>query len=52
MNSWQGIGKAFVVGVIAIGMATALFAPDRKTAEVLKAGFSGAQGLLSTAEGH
>ncbi len=51
MDSWQGIAKAFVVGVVSIGMATALFAPGRKTTDVVKATFGGATGLLKTAEG-
>ena len=42
--------KAFVVGVVAIGLVTALMMNGRNTANVLRAGFGGAQGLLSTAE--
>lgn len=50
MGNWSEIAKAFVVGVVGIGMATALFAPGRQTVSALKVGFSGAQGLLHTAE--
>lgn len=43
------IAKVFVVGVVSIGMATALFMNGRNTANVLKAGFSGSSQLLDTA---
>lgn len=43
------IAKVFVVGVVGIGLATALFMPGRQTAGVAKAGFSGASQLLGTA---
>lgn len=43
------IAKVFVVGVVSIGMATALFMNGRNTAGVLKAGFGGANSLLGTA---
>lgn len=46
----QEIVKAFVVGVVSIGLVTALFAPGRQTVEAIKAGGTAAQGLLSTAE--
>lgn len=45
----QEIAKAFVVGVVGIGMATALFSNGRQTANVIKAGFSGSSQLLGTA---
>lgn len=50
MGSFAEIAKAFVVGIVTIGLATALLAPGRQTTDVLKAGLSGAQGLLKTAE--
>lgn len=43
------IAKVFVVGVVSIGMATALFSNGRQTASVLKAGFGGSSQLLGTA---
>jgi len=43
------IAKVFVVGVVGIVMATALFSNGRNTAGVLKAGFGGANQLLGTA---
>ena len=53
MDNWAGIAKAFVVGVVSIGLATALFAPGRQTTNALQVGFTGAKGLLQTAEsGH
>ncbi len=45
----QEIVKVFVVGVVTIGLATALFMNGRNTAGVLKAGFSGSSQLLDTA---
>lgn len=49
----QDIAKAFVVGVVGIGMVTALVFNGRQTAGVLTAGFNGASGLLGTAvSGH
>jgi hypothetical protein len=50
MGGWQDIAKAFVVGVVSIGLATALFMPGRTTADTAKVVLTGAQGLLSTAE--
>lgn len=44
----QDILKAFVVGVVTIGLATALFMPGRQTASVIGATFSGANSLLHT----
>lgn len=44
------IAKVFVVGIVGIGMATALFANGRNTAGVIKAGGSATQNLLYTAE--
>jgi hypothetical protein len=44
------VAKIFVKGVVAIGIATALFMNGRNTAGVLKAGFGGASHLLGTAE--
>ena len=43
------IAKVFVVGVVGIGMATALFSNGRNTAGVIKAGSDGASKLLGTA---
>jgi len=45
----QDIVKAFVVGVVGIGMATALFMNGRNTAGVITAGFNGSSKLLGTA---
>ena len=45
----QEIVKAFVVGVVGIGMATALFSNGRQTANVVTAGFNGSSKLLGTA---
>lgn len=53
MGSWADIAKTFVVGVVAIGLATALFAPGRQTTDATKAVLGGANSLLQTAEtGH
>lgn len=43
------IGELLVTGAVTIGIITALTLPGRQTANVTKAGFSGAQGLLGTA---
>lgn len=43
------IARVFVVGVVSIGMVTALFSNGRNTASVLKAGFNGSSKLLDTA---
>lgn len=43
------IAKVFVVGVVGIGMATALFMNGRNTASVLTSGFNGSSKLLDTA---
>lgn len=43
------IAKVFVVGVVSIGLATALFMNGRQTATVIKAGFGGSSQLLGTA---
>lgn len=45
----QEIAKAFVVGVVGIGMATALFSNGRQTANVIKASGSASSQLLGTA---
>lgn len=50
MSSFADIARVFVVGVVAIGVATALFAPGRTTTDAAKAVLGGAQGLLQTAE--
>lgn len=50
MGNFAEIARVFVAGVVAIGLATALFAPGRTTTDTTKALFSGAQGLLKTAE--
>lgn len=47
---FQDIVKAFVVGVVAIGLATALFAPGRQTVAAIQATGTASQGLLKTAE--
>ncbi len=47
-SSFAEIAKVFVVGVVSIGLATALFAPGRQTTNALKATFSGANSLLKT----
>ena len=53
MGSFADIAKVFVVGVVSIGLATALFAPGRQTTSALQTTFTGAKGLLQTAEsGH
>lgn len=44
------VTKAFIVGVVTIGIITALMSNGRQTANVLKAGFGGASQLLNTAE--
>lgn len=49
MGDFSQIAKAFVVGVVGIGLATALFMPGRQTANVLQAGLSGSNSLLHTA---
>ena len=45
----QGILKAFVVGVVGIGLVTALTMNGRQTANVIKASGSASSGLLGTA---
>jgi hypothetical protein len=50
MGAFGDIAKAFVVGVVSIGMATALFSPGRQTTDFAKTVFTGATGLLHTAE--
>ena len=45
----QSIVKAFVVGVVGIGMATALVMNGRNTANVIKAGGSATSNVLGTA---
>lgn len=45
----QEIVKAFVVGVVGIGMATALLMNGRQTANVIKAGGSASSQVLGTA---
>jgi hypothetical protein len=50
MGTWADIARVFVVGVVSIGMATALFSPGRQTTNVLKVSFAGANDLLHTAE--
>lgn len=45
----QDIARAFVVGVVSIGMVTALFMNGRQTANVVTAGFNGSSKLLGTA---
>lgn len=50
MGSFADITRAFVVGVVTIGLVTALFAPGRQTVSAIQAGGSAAQGLLRTAE--
>lgn len=45
----QEIAKVFVVGVVSIGLATALFMNGRQTASVVTAGFKGSSQLLDTA---
>jgi hypothetical protein len=44
------IARAFVVGVVTIGVITALFAPGRTTVAGINAIFKGSTGLLHTAE--
>ena len=44
------IAEAFVVGVVSIGLVTALFAPGRQTTAFAKEVLTGANNLLSTAE--
>ncbi len=48
-SSWADIAKAFVVGTVSIGLATALFAPGRTTTSAIQAVSGGAQGLFRTA---
>ena len=43
------IVKVFVVGVVGIGLATALLSNGRQTASVIKAGGSASSQLLGTA---
>lgn len=43
--------QIFVGGLVAIGMATALFAPGRQTIAGIKATGTAGSGLLATAEG-
>jgi hypothetical protein len=50
MNFAEAI-KLFLTGVITIGVITALFAPGRQTVAGINAGFKGATGLLTAAEG-
>lgn len=45
----QDVLKVFVTGVISIGIITALFMNGRSTVSGIKAGFSGASGLLGIA---
>lgn len=45
----QDIARAFVVGIVGIGLVTALFMNGRQTASVVTAGFSGSSKLLDTA---
>lgn len=42
------MAKVFIVGVVSIGLVTALVMNGRQTAGVLKAGFGGASQLLDT----
>lgn len=49
-TGFADIAKVFVVGIVSIGMATALFAPGRQTTQVVSAGLAGANNLLRTAE--
>lgn len=48
MGDFAQIAKVFVVGVVGIGLATALFMNGRQTAGVLTAGFNGSSRLLDT----
>ena len=50
MSGFQDVAKAFVVGVVAIGMATALFAPGRTTVAFAQTAGNTATNLLHTAE--
>jgi len=43
------VAKAFVVGVVTIGLVTALMMNGRQTANVIKATGSSASGVLGTA---
>jgi hypothetical protein len=43
------LGEILIGGTVTIGIITALVLPGRQTANVTKAGFTGAQGLLGTA---
>lgn len=45
----QEIAKAFVVGVVGIGLATALFMNGRNTAGVITASGNAASNVLGTA---
>lgn len=48
MGGFGDIAKVFVVGVVSIGLATALFMPGRQTVNAIQAGGTAAQGLLKT----
>lgn len=49
MGSGKGVAEIFVGGLITIGIATALFLPDRNTAGVVKATGTAGTNLLGTA---
>jgi hypothetical protein len=49
MSSWADIAKAFVVGTVTIGLATALFLPGRTTTSAAGVAFNGANRLFATA---
>jgi hypothetical protein len=42
--------RAIALGIVGIGMATALFSPGRTTVAALNAGLTGGQKILYTAE--
>ncbi len=42
--------RAIAMGIVGIGMITALFSPGRTTVSALKTGFTGFQHTLYTAE--
>jgi len=44
-------GQILAAGLVAIGMATALFAPGRQTVAGIKAGGTAGSGLFNAAEG-
>lgn len=46
----QEIARAFVAGVVAIGMATALFAPGRQTVAGITAGGNAVAKVLQVSE--